>query len=311
MKNAYLFGLNAAFVYRAKVGIFDAGGQRRAGEVQPITVVYALQFGEHTQPLRIAIEMDEVALLLFRQLQRHIFPGEKLLEIVLNDGLAEMSERRVANVVNETGVLQDEGDFAKEFQCVAVGTLLYDRAFAAANTERMAYRHHLQRVGEARMDVVVFGKRKHLRFGVHTAGGRTEDDASEVAFEGVAGIGLPLRRTDAFGGEEPVPVHHYSCTKAAAPRMAASLALSWVGRMAILPFCIQSRCSLKIARSGSMSQRPALRMPPIRKIASGANVVAALAMPIPRCHAVTSQARMAIISPLLAASVSQRQSASM
>ncbi|MDT4847913.1 hypothetical protein FQZ97_819900 [compost metagenome] len=184
-------------------GVFQVGAEGGVGQAHAAVELVVFQLGQYPQTLGVALEAEEVgALGLAHGVQPA--PCGGLLEPVADGVFAGVAERRVADVVGQAGGLDDDAEvrgLAPVRQRVAQG-------FADAHAQGTAHAAHFQRVGEARVDMVVAGDRVHLGLAPEAAKGPGKDDAVVVLVEGAAAefFGAVHRFAETFAGEQGLPV---------------------------------------------------------------------------------------------------------
>ena len=115
-----------------------------------------------------------------------------------------MAEGRVTNVVGQAGRLHDHAKIAR----FAPVRQFLAKDLADAHPQRAADAANFQRMGQARVDMVVAGNRMNLRLAPQAAKGTGEDDAVMVFVEGAAAqlFTAVQHFAESFTGKQSVPV---------------------------------------------------------------------------------------------------------
>lgn len=184
-------------------GVLEVGAQGGVGEARAAIELVILQLGQHAKALGIAFEIEEVAPFgIAHRIQPAASGG--LLEPVPDRVLAGVAERRVADIVGQAGRLHHHAQVAGRApvrQAIA-------QCLAHPHAQRAAHATDLQRVGQARVDVIVAGDRVYLGLAPQAAKGTREDDPVVVLVEGAAPefFGAVQGFAEAFAGKQCVPV---------------------------------------------------------------------------------------------------------
>lgn len=184
-------------------GVFEVGAEGGIGQPGATVELVVLQLRKHAEALRIALEIEEVGTLVITHVVQPPAPG-RLLEPVTYGVFARMAEWRVADVVGQAGRLHDHPQVAGRapvWQAFAQG-------FTHAHAQRTPHATDFQRMGQARVNVIVTGDGVHLGLAPQAAKGARENDAVVVFVEGAAPefIGAIEGFAQAFAGEQGVPV---------------------------------------------------------------------------------------------------------
>ena len=164
--------------------IFDHAGQRGISEPEPALIAVVLHNVDHPEALGVAVEAAEIALM--RLLQRiHIGVVGRVPEPVTDGKLARMAERRIADVVGQAGGFEDlAGKFRRGILRQLVPAA---QKIARHGAQRTPHAADLQRMAEARMDVVVTHQRMHLRLAGQTPERTGIDDTVPILQKRAAG----------------------------------------------------------------------------------------------------------------------------
>lgn len=175
------------------------------GVGQPGTAVelVVLQLSQYAEALRITFEIEEVRAFGFAHAVEPATSG-RLLEPVANGIFTGMAERRIADVVGQTSRLHHHAEVGRVAP-FGQGTA---QGFAHSHAQRTADATDFQRMGQARVNMVVAGDRVHLGLAPETTEGAGEDDAVMVFVEGAAAKFLRAvqRLAEAFAVEQGVPI---------------------------------------------------------------------------------------------------------
>jgi hypothetical protein len=177
----------------------------RVREPEAAATPRLLEPGEDAERLRVPLVSYEVRPLALRQRIEQPRGGE-LLEVLADRALADVAERRIAEVVREARGGDAVADVAR---VAAVGQREAGVHQPAADQvpERATDRRDLETVREPRVDVVVDRQREHLRLVRQPPERSAEQDAVVVAL-----VGRARERRDVRGdavariGEQPLPV---------------------------------------------------------------------------------------------------------
>ena len=183
--------------------VFEVGAQRCIGQPHAAVELVILQLREHTQTLGIAFEVEKIATLLVSHVVQPAAPG-CLLEPVTYRILAAVAERRIADVVGQARGLHQRTEvagFTPRGQFAA-------QRLAHPQTQRATHAAHLQRMGQARVNVVVAGDRVHLRLAPQAAEGARENDAIMVFVKWAAAqfFGAILYFSEALAIQQAFPI---------------------------------------------------------------------------------------------------------
>ncbi|MNN25693.1 hypothetical protein D3C81_1391760 [compost metagenome] len=183
--------------------VLEVGAEGGVGQPGAPVELVILQLGEDAKALGIAFEVEEVGALVVAHGVQPATP-RRLLEPVADGVFARMAERWVANIVGQAGRLHDHPQvtgLAPVGQAVTQG-------FANPHAERPPDAADFQRVGQARVDMVVAGNRVHLGLAPKPAEGTGKDDSVVVFVEGAAPelFGAVQGFAQAFAGQQGMPV---------------------------------------------------------------------------------------------------------
>ena len=163
-----------------------ADGRIREAHAAIQKVIFEL--AQDAVALRIAVEILEVRHFLVAQiLERRA--GAVLAEPLADGGLPRMSERRVADIVGETGRLHDGAELVL---VNVLGQIFLDKV-ENRNGKAAAHARNLDAVREAAMHMVVHRERMHLRLAPKTTERRRENDAVVVAVV-IGPVGVEIGR---------------------------------------------------------------------------------------------------------------------
>ena len=164
--------------------IFDHAGQRGIGEPEPALIAVVLHHVDHPETLGVAVEAAEIALLRLLQCI-HISVVGRVPEPVTDGELARMAERRIADVVGQAGGFEDLA--GKLRRGILRQLVPAAQKIARHGAQRTPHAADLQRMAEARMDVVVTHQRMHLCFAGQTPERTGIDDAVPILQKRAAG----------------------------------------------------------------------------------------------------------------------------
>ena len=124
--------------------VFGEGAQRGAGQLHPAGIVRALQSGDDAKALGVALEAQKILALRFAQLFQYRPTGGGCGEPEPDGVLTGVAERRVADVVGQTGGGHHRAEILRvdAFQIVAA-----DHAVADHRAQRTADAGDFQAVG--------------------------------------------------------------------------------------------------------------------------------------------------------------------
>ena len=184
-------------------GVFQVGPEGGVGQARTAVELVVFQLGQDAKALGIALEIEKVGALGIAHRIEPAAPGG-LLEPMADGVFAGMAEGRVADVMGQAGRLHDHAQVA----WLAPVRQGFAQGFADAHAQRAADAADFQRVGQARVDMVVAGDRVDLGLAPQAAEGAGEDDAVVVLVERAAAqfLGAVQGFAEAFAGEQGVPV---------------------------------------------------------------------------------------------------------
>jgi len=160
--------------------VFHERAHAGGSEAHAAFAVMHFQAGHHAQAVGIALVGLHVEALAGRK-RLEITGIRRITEPFAQRILAGMAERRIANVVRETGHLHDGTDVGRRAARRQQAVLVQHQADAVAKAA--ADTGHFQRVRQAVVDVVVDRERMHLRLARQPAEGGGEHKAVVVDVE--------------------------------------------------------------------------------------------------------------------------------
>ena len=191
-------------------GVFHDGGQHAVGHGETSLASAVELVGQQPQGVGVAFEMDQVGPLLGGKLGLKVGTGAFGEEG--GDGrLARMAERRVAEVVGQTGRTDN---FADGVESHGVGRADIARAQGAGYHvgHRPAYRRNFHAVGQAVVDKDAARKGENLRLVLQPAEGGGEHKPVEIALEirarAAAAVGaVVVLHAEAAVADQATPLH--------------------------------------------------------------------------------------------------------
>ncbi|MNY22768.1 hypothetical protein D3C86_1564070 [compost metagenome] len=161
------------------------------------------QLREYPEALGIAFEIEEVIAFDFAHGIQPATAGG-LLEPVPDGVFAGVAEGRVADVVGQAGRLHDHPQVTR---VAPVGQGIAD-GFTDAHAQRAADATDFQRVGQARVDVIVTGDWMNLRLAPEAAKRSRKNDAVVVFVERAAAEFFRAVQwlSEAFASKQSLPI---------------------------------------------------------------------------------------------------------
>ncbi|MNK87712.1 hypothetical protein D3C87_1076520 [compost metagenome] len=201
----------AEFVFLVAQGVGVARGPRvlqvsaegGVGQSGAAVELVILQLSQDPETLGIAFEIEEVSAFGFAHAVEPAASGG-LLEPVADGVFTRMAERRIADIVGQTRRLHHHAEIGR----VAPFGQGIAQGFTHPHAQRTADATDFQRVGQARVNMIVAGDRVDLGLAPETAEGAGEDNAVMVFVERAAAKFLRAvqRLAEAFAVEQGVPI---------------------------------------------------------------------------------------------------------
>ena len=191
VKIAQLFILDVSAIsidLKRRNRIFDNCVQQGIGEIHAVFIHQKMKLRHQAQSLGVAFEIIEISEHLWGEhfgkrfalegQPRQVFPKP-----VPDRRLAEMSERRIADVMNQPGALYDAAHIRLHLEVKMSIPLIADDILRNVLPERARDRGHFQRVCQPGADKIALIQRKNLRLILQAPERRAADNAVVILFK--------------------------------------------------------------------------------------------------------------------------------
>lgn len=194
--------------FRRGKGIFDDARQGGVGHDKPALASAVEAVGKDAEGIGVALKVGDVV----PEAVAH--PGAQLLALALGEEglygfLATVAEGRVAQVVRQSGSLDDGANLLEE-RAPQFGMALGEDACHVV-AERLAERRDFERVGQTVVDEDAAGQGEHLRLVLQTPEGRRVNETVAVALE-LRAVVMPLvprLLSETLVGDKLLPIHSH------------------------------------------------------------------------------------------------------